>query len=55
MRPLPKTWQSGRAIEYFPRDPSLANYRSRGFVPVTTYVEHRDTSRPSPGPWRGSR
>jgi len=34
---------------------ALSNYRSRGFVPRGTHVEHWDTSRPSPGPWRGSR
>jgi GNAT superfamily N-acetyltransferase len=34
---------------------ALANYQARGFVPVATYLEHRDTSVPSPGPWRGAR
>ena len=34
---------------------ALSNYRSRGFVPCGTHLEHWDTSRPSPGPWRGSR
>jgi GNAT superfamily N-acetyltransferase len=34
---------------------ALANYRSRGFRDRGTSVEHRDTSAPSPGPWRGSR
>ncbi len=34
---------------------ALANYTARGFVAYRTFVEHWDTTAPSPGPWRGSR
>ena len=34
---------------------ALANYRARGFAPVSSHTELRDTSAPSPGPWRGAR
>ena len=34
---------------------ALANYEARGLVPFASHVELRDTSAPSPGPWRGAR
>jgi GNAT superfamily N-acetyltransferase len=34
---------------------ALANYLARGFAVCGTSTEYWDTSRPSPGPWRGSR